>query len=89
MILYNNVLQKHFKYTSIHPVYTKLLTGDKILIYHLCFPSTAELGKACQCLDVVERFEEEKLNLTEKLFDRKLQAEHFLFLKRCLLFDFF
>ena len=45
MILYNNILQKNFKPSYVHPVETKLWTGDKSLTYYLCFPSTAELGK--------------------------------------------
>ena len=31
------------------------------------------------CLDIIERLKEEKLNVTEKLVDGKLQTENFLF----------
>ena len=40
-------------------------------------------------LAIVEQLKEEKLNANEKLFDGKLQTEHFLFCLSGLLFDFF
>ena len=66
MILYNNVLQKYFKYTCVQPLQTNLWSADKSLTYYVFFLSTAQLGKTCQCLDVVEQLKEEKLNATEK-----------------------
>ena len=77
MILYNNVLQKHFigHHSFLkrrkYPVIKTIATGNKSLTYYLCFPYTAEHGKACHCFapnNTIKRYQQLFSNLCDHYF---------------------